>query len=421
MATNNLSWGIGSYGPTITAQEVHSGKKKVVTGNPDAGTGWTAYGGNPLANNATSAVITAIVQNVKYRFLHRTINTPVGGSPQNCPFTEQEDIMYNCGTLTKDSLIAGVMTYTHAAPASITDAGSEIDSVEIILIGSDAGNDTTTFIKKVFTPAAAVTGSTDTFNDVIGNKSWTLFKRFLDNSGNILQDCNIVTFTTTAAGGNRIMYFRNGFYSAAITSILVENVNPPTVEKLLAAYNPLVAGNAFAYDATALGATTQYIKVGLSGMTNGTQLYAVHRRAGVALISNLFTYNGPSTLIFPTAIEFQGGDIVEFFQASRKDFLPFQIFVTKTAIPSNGYYLNVQIAFVRPENNYFDVTFTAVNNNGGIETYTVTVTVLAGQTFSGLVFQASSFTPLQYAKTTIARSCVTPQDALMEIPITLKC
>lgn len=421
MSTNNLSWTIGSYGPTISGQQVFYGKKLIATGNPDSGTGWTSYSGNPLANNAVSASIAAITDNVKYRFLHRTINTPVGGDPQNCTFKEVEDIKYDCGSLTNDSLVSGTLTFTHAAPASVTDAGSEIDSVEIILTGFDAANNTTTFAKKVLTPAAAVAGGTDTFTDVVGDKSWKLFKRLKDNSGNILQDCNLITFNTTGAVGNRIIYFRNGLYTGSINSILIENVDPPTVERLVAAFNPVEAGNTYIYDAVALGATPQYIKVGLTGIANGTQLYAIYVRAGAELYSEEFTYNGPDSLIFTNTSVLESGDTVNIMMATRKGFLPLQTLVTKKNVPTNGYEINVQIFFERPENNYFDVTFTAVNNNGGIETFTIPVTVVAGNLYGTAVFQASGFTPAQYAKTTIANSCVLPQDELLEVPATLLC
>lgn len=388
-------------------QELYYGKDALVTGLPGSGGGWIADPNNPLSGSTGSETITNLDDNVKYDFLVR-------GDCSNTTdiYSRSSAIKWVCGAIQTQGPVNGTLSYTLNVDPSVSNAGSAVGRLVIILQGTDINNASVVYATKTYT-APFSASYTDQFTGVIGDMSWTISVGY--QSANYpytqLYTCSSTQFTTSNAQGVTLVHVRNGLALGTLSQLVISSTSVLP--------NTLDAGNGANINISTLVTTASPVQIQctMPDVSLGKQLFARQVRGGIQVAGGVFTYTGSSSNISSVPWSLQNGDIIELVDAGTTGYIFRQPILTKATSPSNGYNVHVSIDVPQGADTHLTVSASEYDYSSGtsLPITTGTITIPQGS-LSISTFVASALTSDKFSRSTLTNLGVITGTTSIAVP-----
>lgn len=388
-------------------QELYYGKDALVTGLPGTGGGWIADANNPLSGSIGSETIPNLDDNVKYIFLVR-------GDCANTQdiYSRSSGIKWVCGGIQTQGPIAGILSYTLSVDPSVSNPGSAVGRIVVILQGVDISSFASIYKTKVYT-APFSSSYTDQFNGIVGNMAWTIAVSY--ESANYphteLHTCSSTQFLTSVSQGTTLIHIRNGLVLGTLSQLSGNSLG------LLS--NTLDAGNGVNSDVSILVATASPVQLQctIPDIPLGTQLFARQIRGGTQINGGLFTYTDSASYISSVPWSLQNSDTIEIVNSGTLGYIFRQPLLTKASTPSNGY--NVEVSIDVPQGSDTHLTINAKEydyaTGTSVSLTTGTITILQGTTRI-ITFVPSTLTSYQFSRSTVVDTSIITGTTSIAVP-----
>lgn len=247
MATQNLTW--GACGSSSDGTYLYYGKLLIATNDPLTGTGWTLFGGAPLANSASSATITGLDDNVEYSF-YNYCHCAASGNGSLVNFGPS--IKYVCPTVVSVTSGFNSVSYTLNIPSSANNTGTWIQTVKVVLL--NASGSTILYTNTHTSPFSA--SVSNSFSGLNPSTTYTLRVYYSNNASSKTNLCSSQVINTTA--------------SCVAPTVTASNITNSAFD---INFSPVASGDTFSIllnsSTIATGITASpYTVTGLTGSTN---------------------------------------------------------------------------------------------------------------------------------------------------------